>query len=651
VTPTDTRTGTRTEVRLLLVEDESIIALDLRQRLASLGYTVAGFATSKDEALVQAEALRPDLVLMDIMLKGQLGGIEAARWIRDRLQIPVIYVTGYADEGTLDLAKTADPFGYIVKPFDDRDLHATIEVALHKHRAHREVEENRLWFATTLRCIADAVIATDAAGTVRFVNRAAESLTGYREGDALGRGLGEVFAAANGGTVPENVRRLLDEVRRGRAADLHDDTFLLARDGSRRNVEGVCAPIRVDGREGDDAFAGAVLAVRDVTEKRKLEVEVVRAQKLEALGLLAGGIAHDFNNILTAIVGNLALARLSLDAEHPAAVLLEEVDKASRRAAELSRQFLTFSRGGEPLRRIVSVARIVAETASCLVRGTKARLELDLPEDLWPAEVDETQISQVVSNLVLNAIQAMADGGTLEVRASNQDVEPDAPASGSTLRPGHYVRVSVRDTGCGIGADALGRIFDPYFTTKRASGAVGLGLTTVYSILRRHGGHVTVDSAPGAGSTFTFSVPAAPGATIPVPPVLPDALRGSGRVLVMDDERAVREAARRMLEHLGYEVVAAVDGEEAVAVYGRARREGRPFDLVILDLTVPGGLGGREALPRLLDLDPQVRAIVSSGYSSDPLLANYRDHGFRGRLAKPYEPSVLGRTVREALAT
>jgi signal transduction histidine kinase/ActR/RegA family two-component response regulator len=379
--------------------------------------------------------------------------------------------------------------------------------------------------------------------------------------------------------------------------------------------------------------------------RRQLEEDLLRSRKLESLGVLAGGIAHDFNNLLTAILGNITLSLTATKATDEIHRRLIEAEKASMRAQDLTQQLLTFSRGGAPIREAASIGDLVSDTAGFALRGSNVRLDYEPNPGLWPAEVDPGQISQVINNLIINASQAMPDGGTVTVRTGNEAVAAGDPLP---LAPGDYVTISVSDQGVGIFASHLQRIFDPYFTTKQKGS--GLGLATVYSIVKRHDGHIEVTSEPGRGATFKVWLPAAPHAKTAPREQVEELTQGNGRVLVMDDEPFVRDVIGAMLERLGYEPAFAEHGEEAIARYEEARRAGTPFDAVIMDLTVPGGMGGVEAARRLRELDPRVRIVVSSGYSNDPVMANFRDYGFVGVARKPFKVGELSRVMGEALA-
>jgi PAS domain S-box-containing protein len=389
----------------------------------------------------------------------------------------------------------------------------------------------------------------------------------------------------------------------------------------------------------------AVLGVtRDVTERKKMEDDLLRAQKLESVGILAGGIAHDFNNLLTAILGNISLAQSYISSPDKATARLREAERASLRARDLTLQLLTFARGGTPVKKAASMADIIHESTRFALRGSKVKCEFSIPPDLWPVEIDVGQMSQVVNNLIINADQAMPAGGTIRVRCTNISVEEEDAVQ---LRPGDYVKIAVEDSGAGIPQDQLSKIFDPYFTTKLTGS--GLGLATVYSIIKRHEGHITVESQPGVGTIFLVYVPASKGAPLPEKTDGGAAITGVGRILLMDDEDAVREVVAEMLRSLGYQVESARDGAEVLTRYAEAKESGQAFDAVIMDLTVPGGMGGRETLKKLLETDPGARAIVSSGYSNDDVIADYQKYGFSGVVEKPFTLANVASVVHRVM--
>ena len=392
-----------------------------------------------------------------------------------------------------------------------------------------------------------------------------------------------------------------------------------------------------------------LILVQDITEERRLdrenrriETQMLNMQKLESLGVLAGGIAHDFNNILTGIVGNISFAQMMLEPGANAKGPLGKAEKACRRAAELAGQLLTFARGGQPIKKAFSVKQLAGESLSLVLRGTNVKGKLDFPEKLDIVEADEGQINQAFNNLIINAMHAMPDGGTLTIAGENVLLTPENRFG---LAPGSYVRLQFGDEGCGIAEGDLKKVFDPYFTTK-ASGT-GLGLASTHSIVARHGGMILVDSTVGVGTTFTIYLPST-GKGAEELKTEPEAERthpAGGSVLVMDDEEMIRELAAAMLAQMGYRVATCRDGEEAIERCRTAHRNGERFDAVIMDLTVPGGMGGKEAARRILEFDPAACLIVSSGYSNDPVMSQYREHGFRATLTKPYNAHEIARVL------
>jgi PAS domain S-box-containing protein len=536
---------------------------------------------------------------------------------------------------------------------ETRRLHAeAVEALTQAKQAEQALAEEKERLAVMLRSVGDGVIATDLDGRVLLINQVAETLTGWTQADALGRMLSAVFQ-----TFETDTRAPCDNSIEALTSGWNQpgacrSTILVARDLAEHPIEEIAAPLR----DGSGGTIGVVVAFRDITAALQVREERTKVNRVASLGLLAGGIAHDFNNILMAVTGNVSLARASLPAESTAALSLAEAEQACLRARQLTWQLLTFSKGGVPVKKVFSPAAAIQEAANLAARGTNVTCRLTIPPDLWPVSADESQLVQVFSNVIINAQQAMPRGGTIEVSAEN--VVEGVERWQYALRAGRgpYVRISVADGGIGIPEENIGRIFDPYFTTKQVGS--GLGLATSHSIIKNHGGHVSVESKLGRGTTVQISLPAALGvhvaATADADPasthdVMMDPQANRVRILVMDDEPILRTLAVNMLTYLGHDAEAASDGTAAVEQYRQALDTGRGFDAVILDLIVPGGMGGRETMQRLTEIDPAVTGIVVSGYAQDPVVTRYREHGFKGVIGKPFTLQELRTTLESVI--
>ncbi len=384
--------------------------------------------------------------------------------------------------------------------------------------------------------------------------------------------------------------------------------------------------------------------LREISERQQMEEELLKIQKLESVGVLAGGIAHDFNNILTSILGNISTAIMHTTPKSEISQILTNAEKAALHAKDLTMQLLTFSKGGAPLKTSASITDLIKDSTNFMLRGSNVKCEFSLPDKLWPVEIDEGQMSQVINNLIINADQAMPDGGNIEISAKNVLIRPGDIIP---LKKGKYVKVSIKDHGKGITKKNLTKIFDPYFTTKRSGS--GLGLSVAYSIVKNHEGYITVMSRPGKSTTFYIYIPASQD-KIPEKRILKENLYvGKKKILVMDDEKIVRDTLDTMLKNLGCEVVCVKDGAEAIVMYKQSKETGKPFDVVIMDLTIPGGMGGQETIKKLLEIDPEVKAIVSSGYYNDPIMSYYQAYGFSSVIAKPYRITELSKILRDVM--
>jgi len=489
----------------------------------------------------------------------------------------------------------------------------------------------------TLRSIGDGVVVTDAEGLIVLFNEAAVELTGYALSEVIGLPTNQIlhFLDSQADLQPLN---LVAEVLGGKqVSDLSGNFLLLTRQDHKRNV--TCTGMPLYDKEANRI--GAVVTFLDVTEKMKLAEESLRARNLESLGVLAGGIAHNFNNILTAIMGNISLARLDLYEPIKVNQLLEETEKASIRAKELAHQLLTFARGGSPHKERCKIETLIRDTTTYSLQGSRVRLEFDLPSNIWTVQVDQAQISQVIQNLVINAMEAMPEGGQLQIKALNVTLKAGQIP---LLNQGTYVQITIQDRGSGIKPEDLSKILDPYFTTKFMG--KGMGLPISYSIMRKHEGQMVVESEWGRGTTVHLYLPAIVQPTTDPAGKEDLSHTGLGRILLMDDEAMLRELVRKLLQKVGYEVDATATGEEALEHYQEAQKNKRPFSAVIADLMVPNGMGGQELIQKLLEIDPEVKALVTSGYSDDPVMANYREYGFSGAISKPFTLADLQQKLK-----
>jgi PAS domain S-box-containing protein len=464
-----------------------------------------------------------------------------------------------------------------------------------------------------------------------YSNQAIEAILGYSPEEIVGSDCISL--------IHEGDRRMVEETVKEKIASKEGWSDFVVRwrhrDGGYRFLESNAVPIfdnekRLVGFQGVD---------RDITERRRVEEALRNAQKLEALGVLAGGVAHDFNNLLTGIFGFVELARIATSRES-AFEHLGEAAKTINRAQNLTQQLLTFAKGGEPSKAVAALPALIKDTANFVLSGSNVGPVFFIPDDLWPGNVDENQFAQALDNIILNARQAMPRGGTIEIKAENVRKGSALPPP---LHPNDYVCISIRDHGTSIAEEHLQRIFDPFFTTKR--GGTGLGLAIVHSIVKKHGGHIEVESKKGEGSTFKIWIPASLTSSLPQGQKKRFVPQRTGRILLMDDQKVVLNATGQLLKRMGYTVECASDGREAIELYKKAKESACAFDAVILDLTVPDGMGGRDTLCELLKIDPNVRAVASSGYSNDSIMSDPQAFGFRAKLPKPYTVSEISEAI------
>jgi PAS domain S-box-containing protein len=629
--------------RILIMEDDPGLAHLLQKRLQRQNYSV-DLAANGEEGLRMARAASYDILIVDYNMP-ILGGLDVLRTLASTNQLsPAVMITG---EGNEEVAVEAIKIGaadYIVKDIELKFLElmpSVISQVLNRQQLIKEreqmqetVRESEERYRRLFESNPHPMWVFDIE-TLSFlaVNDATVHHYGYSREEFLEMSLEDI-------RPPEDVPRLINTLSELGPGMIHSGVWKhCKKDGTIIDVEIVSHPIIFGQRK-----ARFVLAT-DITERRRLEEELVRTQKLEYLGTLAGGLAHDFNNLLTSILGNVYLAKMDARPGDGIYERMEAAERAAERAQSLTQQLLTFSRGGAPLKKTLAIKGVVRDNASFALHGSKSKCEFSIPGDLWTIEADEGQLGQVINNLVINADQAMPEGGIVKISCRNTSLKR---ASGLPLPPGNYVMISVTDRGIGIPPENLGKVFDPYFTTKQKGS--GLGLATTYSIIKRHRGHITVESTPGRGTAFSLYLPAAD-RVMPKEPSEPGTMNsGHGNILIMDDDEMVRDAAGQVLTRLGYTVAYARDGAEAITAYEQARAAGRPFDAVIMDLTIPGGMGGKDAVKRLREIDPAVKAIVSSGYSNDPVMAHYAEYGFNGVVSKPYTIKKLNDAIQKVLS-
>ncbi len=666
---------------ILIVEDEMIVAADLAGKLTQLGYEVIGTAASGEEAVEMASRFAPGLVMMDIRLKGAMDGIQASEAIRGRIDVPVIYLTAHSDSTTIARAKLTDPFGYILKPFEERELAKTIEMALYKHHSDRQIREQREWLRVTLTSIGDAVVTCDIEGKVTFLNPVAEELTGWRTEEAQQMHIQDVFRLIDEKSREPLKDPVADVLRDGRPKTLANHTVLIRKDAHEVPIEDSAAPIL----DAGGRVIGVVLVFHDVTAKRRaqealrkahdeLEVRVGErtaelstayaslqrereerkraeealreAQKMEAMGTLAGGIAHDFNNILAAIIGFTEMAIDDVPDRPVTEKNLKNVLKSSMRARELVKQILTFSRKAGHERNALSISPVIKETLNLLRASIPTTIDIKLSVTASSDTVvcAPIEVQQILMNLATNASLAMREnGGTMEIGLADIDVEPDS--LGLDMTPGEYIQLVVKDSGCGMGPDVMRRVFEPFFTTREVGKGTGMGLAVVYGIVKDLKGTITVESEPGKGSTFRVMLPktmsngktdAARAGLIPT---------GREKILFVDDEEMLAEWGQATLGRLGYSVTALTDSKEALKVF---TFDPSLFDLVITDQTMHS-LTGLQLAKELMKMRPNVPIILCTGHSDSVNPDSARAAGIKDFLIKPLAKQELAEAVRKVL--
>jgi len=494
--------------QILVVEDERIVAEDIKMSLERLGYAVCGMVFSGEEAIKKAEETHPDLVLMDIVLEGKMDGIEAGAIMGSLFDIPVVYLTAYADKKMLERAKVTKPFGYIIKPFEDRNLHSIIEIALYKHRMEKKLKESEEWLFTTLKSIGDAVIATNTKGYVTFMNPVAQALTGWKQEEAVGRPLKDVFNIMNEETGKPAEDPVLRALRKGGVIGLANDTVLIAKDGTKRPIDDSCAPIKFE----KGKIAGVVLVFRDITESKKAtdelkkayadlkrtQQDLIQSEKLAALGRFSSGIAHEIKNPLQVILGGLEFLEGKLSGEDmDVKIAIDMIKKSTFRANSIVQGLSRFARPSDLKTERIKPDDLINESFSLLKYTSplrKIKIETNFTKEEIYIKVDKNQMLQVLFNLLMNAIEAMPKGGVIKIKTYKMLMSEFSLDK-------HLCVIEIADTGEGIAKENLQKIFEPFFTTKREKKGTGLGLSMAKLIVDNHKGNLEIDSKPGKGTT------------------------------------------------------------------------------------------------------------------------------------------------------
>lgn len=641
--------GTAMQKKILVVDNHPLIVSFMASLLAEAGHQVVT-AVDGLSALDVLKSYTPDVIFIDLIMPN-ISGDKLCRIIRKTPELDDVYIIilsaiaadqkfDYREIGA-DACIAKGPMNHlashVLKALDQVDGSRTsrspdftygLEL-VHPREITRELLAVKRHFELVLESMAEGILEVTTSGRIVYANPVAVRLVGTSEEELLASSLREVFEGAD--------RDRIDVILRSEKAfssNGHQSTSFSIRG---RQVYLKALPV------SSEALT-FIIILTDVTEQRKIELQLQQAQKLEAVGKLAGGIAHDFNNILTAIMGNISLAKIYASPDDKAYSKLEAAEQASIRAKSLTQQLLPFSKCGTPVKRITHLQPILKDMTALFFKDCGASCELSLADDVWPVDADGQQLRTVLQNILTNAAQANKGSGVITVRASNVLVDTNRYFP---LKPGRYVAIAIQDQGGGLPEESIAGIFDPYITIDETQ--KGLELVTAYSIVKKHGGEIVVESEVGKGTTFHIYLPAAEMKLKQESLGGLRSARAKGRILVMDDEEIIREVVGALLKHLGYSVEYARDGVEALSLYQQSKSSGSPFDTVLMDLTIVDGMGGKETIERLLQIDPEVKAIVSSGYSTDPVMSRFRDYGFVAALDKPYKLNELSAVLDEVL--
>ena len=617
---------------VFIVEDEAFVALDLQQTVEGLGYEAVGTAANGADAITQIQSLAPDLVLMDIMLAGEMDGIEVAQKLREFHRQPIVFLTAYSDPTTINRMKATQPFGYIRKPYDEEVLRVSIELALYKFESEQALINSERRLATTLRSIGDGVITTDAKGNIEFINHVAQQLTGWTQAEARGQTFTTVFNIQHEKTGEPAINPINRVLAEGIVLGLANHTVVISKDGSIFPIDDSAAPIIDD----DGNITGMVIVFRDITEKRESELLHRQSQRLDSLGLLAGGIAHDFNNILTTLLTQASLLHTRLAPNSWEGNRVDKITNSAERASALAKQLLNYSRKVDLEKAVVDLNQFLKESQSFLqtLRSRNLTIEMDLCHNTLCVLLDKVQFQQVLLNLVINAKEAIGSNDGLVVIQTSlveyTEKQAEKFLAAERFLSGKFAQIQVTDNGEGMNRETRERIFDPFFTTKTQGN--GLGLATTIGIVYGHDGAILVESEINDGTKFTILLPLQEEDTEAED--LPQAEAGtdSGALLVIDDEERILEAVTDILETTAVNILTETDAKKGIAIFQEKVQE---ISAVMIDVEMPT-MNGLDALEEIRAINPEIKVILSSGYTLDGRLrevVNNRDVYF---LAKPY---------------
>ena len=631
---------------ILIVEDEAIVALDIRKSLESLGYDIAGMASSGEEALDIARNTRPDLVIMDIVLPGKMDGIETASQIHSEIGAPVIYLTAHSDRATVERATETMQYGYLVKPITTNELYSAIETTLQRRQLELQIRDSEEKYRITLNSIMDAVITTDIDGRIIRMNPAAEKLSGWPRDEALGQKISDVIDIYDAETREKDQHPCFRILKEGQSIRFDRHMVLQSRDNTERRIACNGAPLRYS----DEDVSGAVLVLQDITEKFRLENELRQSQKMESIGRLAGGVAHDFNNILTTIIGYADLGLKELDEDNPMYEMLKEISTAGKRGSSLTQQLLSTSRKQVLTLQPLPINDIITGMEKMLRRLIGEDVELNIRLDPLNTYIraDHSQIIQVLMNLCINARDAMPNGGIIIIETNTMLIDDTYTQHHPFIKPGQYAVLTVSDNGMGMDEETQSHIFEPFYTTKEKGKGTGLGLSTVYGIIKQHNGNILVYSEPGRGTTFRIYLPSIEekmDRKAPLPRELQEQLSFKGSILVVEDNDELRKLASSILKRYGFTVI---DAGRVNAAVDLAQREEGNIDLLLTDVIMPG-MNGKELYEKIKELQPQMKVLYMSGYTEDIISNHGILHEGINFIQKPFTVHGLVQKIQKVM--